>query len=103
MPRGDRTGPRGEGAMSGRRMGYCVGNNVAGYQDYAGEFPGRGGFGFRHRFGYGGSRNYGGYGFRYGRRLFPSEPIDKKSLLEEQINELKAQLKELENQHKKLD
>jgi len=31
MPLGDRTGPAGQGPMTGRRAGYCVGYNVPGY------------------------------------------------------------------------
>jgi Family of unknown function (DUF5320) len=66
MPRGDRTGPFGEGPMTGRAAGYCGGHAVAGFasrptsQRYGpglgiGRGPGRGpgaggGFGYRHRF-----------------------------------------------------
>lgn len=31
MPRGDRTGPVGNGQMTGRQMGYCAGYDVPGY------------------------------------------------------------------------
>ena len=31
MPRGDGTGPGGLGPMTGRRAGYCAGNDVPGY------------------------------------------------------------------------
>ena len=31
MPLGDRTGPAGRGKMTGRKAGYCAGNNVPGY------------------------------------------------------------------------
>ena len=31
MPGGDRTGPRGMGAMTGRAAGYCAGFGVPGY------------------------------------------------------------------------
>lgn len=31
MPRGDRTGPMGTSPMSGRRAGYCAGNNAPGF------------------------------------------------------------------------
>ena len=31
MPRGNRTGPRGLGPMTGRAMGYCAGYPVPGY------------------------------------------------------------------------
>ena len=50
MPRGDRTGPWGEGPMTGRRAGYCAGNDAPGYMN-----PGQGG-------------GFGGYGMGRGRR-----------------------------------
>ena len=60
MPRGDRTGPWGEGPMTGRRMGYCVGNRAPGYAN-----PGPG---YGRGFGRGGGRGYGrGEGRGYGR------------------------------------
>ncbi len=102
MPRGDRTGPNGAGAMSGRRAGFCVGNNVPGYQNSNNFYGGGRGFGFRHGFRKGGYSGYDSYGFRYGRNLYPSEPIDKKTLLEEQIESLKKQLTNLEDQYKNL-
>ncbi|MBN1377911.1 MAG: DUF5320 domain-containing protein [Gammaproteobacteria bacterium] len=42
MPRGDRTGPTGMGARTGRGAGYCAGLETAGYENLAG---GRGNFG----------------------------------------------------------
>jgi hypothetical protein len=57
MPRGDGTGPRGMGPMTGRAAGYCAGLDAPGYANAA---PGRGfamGFG---RGGFGG----GGRGWR---------------------------------------
>ncbi|KJS29745.1 MAG: hypothetical protein VR64_19165 [Desulfatitalea sp. BRH_c12] len=38
MPGGDRTGPMGMGAMTGRAAGYCVGSGVSGYST---QFPGQ--------------------------------------------------------------
>lgn len=99
MPRGDKTGPNGMGAMSGRRMGFCVGSNIPNQEM---NYQGGGGFGFRHRFG---GRNYQsarGYGFHSVRGLFPSEPVNKKSEVENQIKDLKDQLEKLENQSKNL-
>jgi hypothetical protein len=59
MPRGDGTGPAGQGPMTGRGMGYCAGFDVPGYANggYIGGISrgfgrgfGRGrGFGFRAR------------------------------------------------------
>ena len=52
MPRGDRTGPYGEGHMTGRRMGYCAGSDVPGYANSPRPAMGMGmgmGRGWRHR------------------------------------------------------
>jgi len=103
MPRGDRTGPNGAGAMSGRRMGLCAGNTVPGFQDNETFYAGRGGYGFRHRFGAGGNQGGHAYGFRHWKGLFPSEPVNTKSEMEEQMKQLKSQLSALENQMKNLD
>jgi len=47
MPRGDRTGPRRLGSMTGRRLGYCVGYDTPGYTKGPGMGLGRGsGFGY---------------------------------------------------------
>jgi hypothetical protein len=53
MPRGDRTGPWGQGPMTGRAAGYCAGYPVPGFMN---PFPGRG-------LGLGGGR--GGWGYRH--------------------------------------
>lgn len=102
MPRGDRTGPNGAGAMSGRRMGFCVGNDVPGFHNQEANYRSGDGFGFRHRFGGRNQQFESGYGYRRFRGLFPSEPINKKSALGDQIKNLKDQLEELENQFKNL-
>lgn len=63
MPGGDRRGPLGAGARTGRGMGYCAGNEMPGSM-----YPGGRGGG-RMRF-YGGGRGFGlrrGLGFRGGR------------------------------------
>jgi len=58
MPRGDRTGPWGQGPMTGRAMGYCAGYPGPGFMS-----PGPG-FGFGRGFGFGGGF---GRGFGFGR------------------------------------
>ena len=56
MPRGDGTGPMGQGPMTGRGAGYCAGFGMPGYVNPRfgcgmGRGMGRGGGrGFRHRF-----------------------------------------------------
>lgn len=54
MPRGDRTGPTGNGSMTGRGMGYCSGSAAPGFMN---PNPGRG-------FGRGMGRGGGGFGRR---------------------------------------
>jgi hypothetical protein len=62
MPRGDRTGPRGMGAMTGRAAGYCAGFGVPGNANLV---QGRGlGMGFGRGIGFRG-RRFGGYGLRH--------------------------------------
>ena len=53
MPAGDGTGPRGEGALTGRAMGRCSGYPAGGYATA----PGRGGGFFGRRGGGRGMRN----------------------------------------------
>ncbi len=70
MPRGDRTGPWGQGPMTGRAAGYCSGNDRPGYATvgYGGRGPGFGmGRGFGKGRGGGFGRGYGrGFGFGRG-------------------------------------
>ncbi len=53
MPRGDKTGPRGAGAMSGRGMGFCAGYDVPGYMNPGFNPRSRGDYGFGHGMGRG--------------------------------------------------
>jgi len=98
MPQGDRTGPNGNGPKSGRGLGFCVGNETAGYLayergGYGGGF-GRGrGFGNAHR-----GRGYGAGRFTQDFR----EGIQEKTLIENEMNLLKDQLKALEERLKNL-
>ncbi len=59
MPRGDRTGPRGFGPMTGRGAGFCAGYAAPGYMN-----PGmRGGMGYGRGRGFGGRHFWGGPGY----------------------------------------
>jgi hypothetical protein len=58
MPRGDRTGPAGQGPRTGRAMGYCAGYAAPGYMN-----PGPG-LGLGMGRGLGGGRGGGGRGWR---------------------------------------
>ena len=110
MPGGDRTGPLGMGPMTGRAAGYCAGYGVPGYIN---PIPGRGfsgrgrgwfgrgmgrGFGRGRGMGYfaGGFPGWGYYGTpvpTYAPELSPEEEI---TLLKEDAEVLKQQLKELQ-------
>ncbi len=87
MPRGDGTGPVGQGPMTGRGAGRCAGNNVPRY--------GNGFFG----------RNFGfgrGFGFGYNNQT-PYTETTEKSWIETAINALKNQLQNLEKRREDLD
>ena len=98
MPGGDRTGPSGQGPLTGRRMGYCAGEDRPGYMYNSGYGYGRGwgrglglGRGFRRGFG-------PGRGIGYGNFYQESIPdVSEKTLLENEIKILKEQLSSLEN------
>ena len=100
MPRGDRTGPAGEGPMTGRGMGYCAGYDRPGFMNQGrgfGRGPGRG---FRGGFGYGrGPGSRFGYGY--------NDPgtftgVSEKTVIENEIRILKDQLSALEERLSKL-
>ena len=96
MPRGDRTGPNGSGSKTGRALGYCVGNETAGYLENRGQGFGRG---FGQRRGFGNGQGFGrGYG--QGRRSFTD--VSEKTLVQNEINILKDQLSSLEERLKNL-
>lgn len=91
MPGGDRTGPNGQGPMTGRRMGCCTGNNP----DFPTHVRGLGlGRGMRAGF---------GRGFRRGFAPTETENYSQKANLKAELENLKAQMEFLENELKKLD
>lgn len=103
MPRGDRTGPWGDGPKTGRMMGYCAGNDHPGYMVSQ---PGMGrGFGRRFRGG-GGFGRRGGAGYMYGAgNYFQGDytNVSEKTLIENEIRVLKDQLATLEDRLKKTE
>lgn len=109
MPRGDGTGPRGQGQMTGRGAGYCSGSGMPGY---ANPVPGRGfgmgigggrgfaggGRGWRNCFfasGLPGWMRFGGYGFGgytgQNEAMVPDPEIEKQAL-KAQLNALETEL-----------
>ena len=98
MPRGDRTGPHGEGPMTGRRLGFCAGKERPGFDATPGNF----GQGYGRRFGrgFGWGRRMGN-GFGYGPGRFTDETVQNVStetLLENEARILKEQLASIEKQ-----
>ena len=97
MPRGDRTGPFGEGPMTGRRMGYCTGNDHPGFDSPRSNW----GRGYGRRFH--GSKGFGrgaGYGFMHGFENYYHggvSNVSEKTLIENEIRILKDQLSGLED------
>jgi hypothetical protein len=98
MPRGDRTGPDGQGPMTGRGLGYCAGYSNPGFST---GFFGRG-IGWRRSYGRGlglgfrGGRGPGGYYPPYG---YPSYQTLSK---EEELGLLKAQSENIKNDLKEI-
>lgn len=111
MPRGNKTGPNGDGPMTGRAQGYCTGNNQPGFINNQ-AYPGMGfGRGARGGYGRGMGRGYGrgmgqGFGFRHGYQndyVENRSPVSEKTLIENEIRVLKDQLSYLEKQLSKPD
>ena len=106
MPGGDGTGPMGQGSMTGRAAGFCVGYSTPGY---ANPVSGRG-FGYGRGFGFG--RGWGrGRGRGFGWGIIPPQqvaPQQEADMLKDEAkamqNEMKAineRIKELESAAKK--
>lgn len=97
MPRGNRTGPMGEGPRTGRGMGYCTGNDQPGYMNS----PSNWGGGYGRRFGGGpGFGRGGGFGLRGGYGNYSQggvSDVSEKTLIENEIRILKDQLSALED------
>ena len=115
MPRGDKTGPMGEGAMTGRGEGFCAGNDQPGFisRSFGGGFgrgPGIGrgqGGGGRNR-----RRNFDGRFIgrtpRYYNQQVPTEEFvtssqqEELNYLKEQAQSLKGTLENIEQQVSKM-
>jgi len=103
MPRGNKTGPLGEGPNTGRGMGYCTGNDQPGFANPQANWGG--GYGGR----FGGGRGFGrggGFGFRRGYGNYYQgnvTDVSEKTLIENEIRILKDQLSALEDRLSKTE
>ena len=99
MPRGDGTGPMGQGPMTGRAAGYCAGYSVPGYMNPVG---GRGFFG--RGLGHGRGRGFGrgyypysGYAPYYPYSTpTPYTPENEKQVLENELKVMRDEMKSIE-------
>ena len=102
MPRGDRTGPMGQGPVTGRALGYCQGFDSPGFTKGVGGGMGRG-FGYRGGMGrgrgFGRGRNFGG---AY-TESFPGYPWMPSMSKEDETKLLKTQADELSRSQKDIE
>ncbi len=98
MPSGDRTGPMGQGPMTGRSSGFCAGYDTPGYVKGFGGGTGRGfRFGRGRGRGFGWGRNFGFAGF------FPGFPWSHSISREDDISMLKSQNEYLKRSQKDIE
>ena len=103
MPRGDGTGPMGNGPMTGRGAGFCAGLGMPGVASAKGRF---GGFGCRRGFG-GGMR---GAGMQAQNRFMAQQygeegaaATNEKEVLNRQMNFLEQQLQQVKQRLEKFN
>lgn len=104
MPRGDGTGPSGQGPMTGRGAGWCSGSDAPGYASAPadqGQGRGGGGRGRGQGRGRGPGRWWGQAGGTQGGPVGPVEPtqlpaIDEREALQRQQQALRTQMARIE-------
>ncbi len=95
MPQGDRTGPNGQGPMTGRAMGFCAGYNTPGFMNQG--------------FGRGMGRGFG-RGFAWRARAMPIQQVQpaaitekqEKEMLKQELGAIKTEQAEIEKRLKEL-
>lgn len=110
MPRGDRTGPMGQGPVTGRGLGYCSGYDSPGFAKGFGGGMGRG-MGFGRGSGFGRGMGMGrGMGFGHGRSFggaytgsFPGYPWMSSMSKEDEVKLLKSQAYALSRSQKDIE
>ena len=113
MPGGDRSGPMGQGPVTGRGLGFCTGYESAGFTKGAGYGSGRRfGMGRGMRYGRGGGGRglgrLGAYGFSpWGMPGYPQTPSmtkeDEIRLLKSHAEELGRSQRDIEKRLKELE
>ena len=102
MPGGDRTGPRGMGAMTGRAAGFCTGAGVPGYMNRGSGmgFGGRGGGrGWRNWFHATGMTGWQRAGFQASPANSEIEQLkEQASYLESSLGEVMKRIEQLESE-----
>ncbi|MGC9309371.1 MAG: DUF5320 domain-containing protein [Candidatus Nanoarchaeia archaeon] len=100
MPQGDRTGPAGQGPMTGRGLGFCAGNDSPGFTQPGIGF--RGGGRFR------APRMGRGFGRGFAWRAQPQQQAvqetkaNEREMLEQELASIKQEQKEIEQRLKEL-
>lgn len=98
MPGGDKTGPQGNGPMTGRALGYCAGNDSPGFASGQGFGWGRG------RGAFGARRGWFGRGFRWGygaQGYLPNQDaqdrnVQSQDAIKQEMDMLRKRLSQLE-------
>ena len=96
MPRGNETGPSGQGQMTGRGMGFCAGFDSPGFMNNG--------------FGRGMGRGFGRGDFAWKTNAMPIQQTQpaaitekqEKQFLEQELSALKEEMKEIENRLKEI-
>ncbi|MBN2667010.1 MAG: DUF5320 domain-containing protein [Bacteroidales bacterium] len=106
MPGGDRSGPMGQGPVTGRGLGFCTGYESAGFTKGAGYGSGRRfGMGRGMRFGMGGGgRGFGRFGaFGYNPTAMQAYPQVAAMNKEDEIRLLKSQAEDLSRSQRDIE
>lgn len=112
MPGGDRTGPMGQGPMTGRGAGYCAGTGAGGYANagfgrrfagYRCGFGQGGGRGWRHRFYATGMPGWVRAGYGVAPMSAPFTKEQEVDLLKAQSSELQQELEQINQRLSELE
>ena len=102
MPGGDRTGPMGQGPVTGRGLGYCRGYNTPGFAKGLGGGIGRG-MGFGRGRGWGRGFGYGFHSGAYNPGFVPGYFMTPSISREDEIKLLKNQADALSRSQKDIE